>query len=299
MELADRLTGAIVVGCDGSTQSADAARWAVDRALDRGKRLVLLVAAGRPGDIEPELSHAGGLTAQVEKAQTDRVEAIAAELRERNPDVEVEVVAVPQRAAESLVNASKYADPLVIGTRGLGRLASHLLGAVADHVVTHGHGTIVVVPTSVWHMPGQQGGEVVVGYDYSQGAAAALDFAFAEAAEQGLSVRVVRGLELGELWSLRPIDVIGPRDPLDHHQARLERAVGPWRERYPNVPVRCIVKQGAVASVLLADESVDASLLVVGHRGGGGFAGLMLGSTARRVLHGARCPVAVVRGTQD
>lgn len=297
MDVQERLTGAIVVGADGSTQAADAARWAADRALDRGKRLVLLVAAGRPGDIEPELSHAGGLTAQVEAAQAERVEAMASELRGRNPGVDIDVVTVPERAAEALVNASRYADPLVIGTRGLGRLTSHLLGAVADQVVTHAKGTVVVVPTSVWHMPGQQEGDVVTGYDYSPAAGAAVDFAFAEAAEQGLGVRVLRGLELGELWNLRPLDVIGREDPLDQHQTRLEHAMRPWHERYPNVPVRYSVRQGAVASVLLADESVDASLLVVGNRGGGGFKGLMLGSTARRLLHGARCPVAVVRGT--
>lgn len=295
MELADQLTGAIVVGCDGSTQSADAARWAVDRALDRGKSLVLLVASGRKGDIEPGLLLAEGLTEQVAQAQAARVEAMAAELRERNPGVEISIVTVPERAAQALVDASAYADPLVIGTRGLGRISGHMLGAVADQAVTHGRGTIVVVPTSVWHVPGQQRGEIVVGYDASPEANAAMDWAFAEAAEERLGVRVVQALELGELWNLRPIDVLGPYDPVTHHQARLEHAVTPWRERHPQVEVRCLVRQGATASVLLSDESVDASLLVVGNRGLGGFVGLMLGSTTRRLLHDARCPVAVVR----
>lgn len=295
MDLAEQLTGAIVVGCDGSTQSADAARWAVDRALDRGKSLVLLVASGRRGDIEPGLLLAKGVTEQVEQAQSARVDAMAAELRERNSGVELRIVTVQERAAQALVDASAYADPLVIGTRGLGRISAHMLGAVADQVVTHGRGTIVVVPTSVWHVPGQQRGEIVVGYDYSSEADRAMDWAFAEATHERLPVRVVQALELGELWNLRPIDVLGPHDPLVHHQSQLERAVTPWRERYPEVEFRCLVRQGATASVLLADESVDASLLVVGNRGLGGFVGLMLGSTARRLLHGARCPVAVVR----
>lgn len=295
MELAERLAGAIVVGCDGSTQSADAARWAVDRAVDRGKALVLLVASGRDGDIQPGLLLAEGLTEQVAQAQAIRVDAMAAELRERNPGVDIRIVTVPERAAQTLVDASEYADPLVIGTRGLGRISAHMLGAVADQVVTHGRGTIVVVPTSVWHVPGQQRGDIVVGYDYSPEANRAMDFAFAEAVEERLPVRVVQALELGELWNLRPIDVLGPHDPVVQHESRLESAVAPWRERHPNVGVRCLVRQGATASVLLSDESVDASLLVVGNRGLGGFVGLMLGSTTRRLLHGARCPVAVVR----
>ncbi len=295
MALAGELAGRVVAACDGSTQSADAARWAADQALRRGKGLTLLVAGGRTADVEPGVLLADGLTDQLARSQERRVEALATELRDRDPDLGLRVLTVPERAAQVLVEASEYADPLVIGTRGLGRLSGHLLGAIADQVVTHGRGTIVVIPTSVWHSPGQQEGDIVVGYDYSPAAAAAMDFAFAEAESARVPVRVVRALELGELWNLRPIDVLGPRDPITHHEAHLEVALSSWRERYPTVEVHPKVRQGATASVLLGDESVDASMLVVGNRGLGGFAGLMLGSTARRLLHHARCPVAVVR----
>lgn len=59
--------------------------------------------------------------------------------------------------------------------------------------------------------------------------------------------------------------------------------------------LRLAVKEGNAARVLL-DESEDAVMLVVGSRGHGGFAGLLLGSVSASVAEHATCPVLVVHG---
>jgi nucleotide-binding universal stress UspA family protein len=62
---------------------------------------------------------------------------------------------------------------------------------------------------------------------------------------------------------------------------------------FPGVPVSFVSGTGRPAEVLLS-EAVGAELLVVGSRGSGGFAGLIMGSVTQKVLAHADCPVAVL-----
>jgi len=63
---------------------------------------------------------------------------------------------------------------------------------------------------------------------------------------------------------------------------------------HPEVVIGSEVVEGSAARVLL-DASKDADLLVVGSRGHGGFAGMLLGSVSQHVVAHASCPVIVVR----
>jgi len=65
----------------------------------------------------------------------------------------------------------------------------------------------------------------------------------------------------------------------------------------PSVSCEGEAVEGQPADVLL-DQARNASLIVVGNRGHGGFASLLLGSTSQQVVHHATCPVLVVRGAE-
>ncbi len=100
-----------------------------------------------------------------------------------------------------------------------------------------------------------------------------------------------------------PIHGVGPTTPWHYDpdqaatQARrmLAETLAGWAEKYPDVDVHAVARHDMHPVLALVEESRDAGILVVGSRGRGGFAGLLLGSVSQSLVDNAQCPVAVVR----
>ncbi|NUT37667.1 MAG: universal stress protein [Hamadaea sp.] len=143
-------------------------------------------------------------------------------------------------------------------------------------------------------------GAVVVGVDGSAQALEAVDLAAAEAVRHGCALRVVHAF----IWPymhvpLGPSEAGPPEGGLRHQAERLvEEAVDRARASAPGLEVTGEVLTGSGGEVLIAC-SRTAALVVVGDRGLGAFAGLLLGSVAVHVAAHARCPVLVRRGARD
>jgi nucleotide-binding universal stress UspA family protein len=137
---------------------------------------------------------------------------------------------------------------------------------------------------------------IVVGVDGSPDSRKALTWAAAEAADHRAELVVVNVWEHTLLPPAGSVSVSERYVP-DPSQATAEELVAVIKEELgeePRVLVQPRVKQGSPAKVLI-EESGGADLLVVGTRGHGGFAGLVLGSVSQHVAAYAQCPVAVVR----
>ncbi|MFY1668638.1 universal stress protein [Plantactinospora sp. WMMB334] len=138
---------------------------------------------------------------------------------------------------------------------------------------------------------------VVVGYDASESAQAALGWALDEGARAGVPVRLIFAFEWQAVaGSIAPVPGNWP-DQGAREDARkmVDAAVSQARQTHPEVTVTGTVVDGA-AAVVLRELSRKARLLVLGSRGHGGFADLLLGSTSITVTAHAHCPVVVVRG---
>ncbi|MEU1846145.1 universal stress protein [Micromonospora sp. WMMA1998] len=135
-------SGPVVVGSDGSPSALRALGFAVERAAQRDVPLRVLRAWEPPGDrwVPPDFD-------PEETAATERAaaEAELAPWRESFPDVPVEIEAVPGSAAALLVEASRPAQLVVVGSRGRGGLRGMLLGSVSQQLIQHAHCPVAVV----------------------------------------------------------------------------------------------------------------------------------------------------------
>ncbi|NUP53334.1 MAG: universal stress protein [Catenulispora sp.] len=137
---------------------------------------------------------------------------------------------------------------------------------------------------------------VVVGYDRSASSEHALLVAAQEARARQAGLTVVHAYHYARPSTPMVFPPPALQEVFDKAALEIaEKGADHVRSRYPDLDVRAGAGAGPAAQVLLT-AARDAELLVVGSRGRGGFAGLLLGSVSMRVLDGAACPVVVARG---
>ena len=136
--------------------------------------------------------------------------------------------------------------------------------------------------------------QVVVGVDGSEQSKRALQWAGDEASKHGAELLIVStwATPLGGRLAAPPEEV--SNQLAQDTEAMLRRTLSETLGDSPQVPVNATVTRGYPAQVLV-ELSDNADLLVVGSRGRGGFAGLLLGSVSQHVATNARCTVVVVR----
>jgi nucleotide-binding universal stress UspA family protein len=144
--------GIIVVGVDGSDSSRAALAWALAEAKLRGSTLRavhawMIPALGTgeaPWAMMPPDSYVEVSADEIEKATHD---ALDRELAEAGPDPGLAVERFVQEgpAADVIVDASKDAELVVVGTRGRGAIKTLLLGSTSQHVIQHATCPVVVV----------------------------------------------------------------------------------------------------------------------------------------------------------
>lgn len=138
----------IVVGVDGSPGSTRALMWAAAQAARCDASLRIVTAFLAP-DLGPEAYEYGPPSKEVEAAAAEQARRRAAEAVEQArrvlPADRVSTEVLPGGAAAVLIDQSRQADLLVVGSRGLGGFRGLLLGSVSHECVSHAACPVVVV----------------------------------------------------------------------------------------------------------------------------------------------------------
>jgi nucleotide-binding universal stress UspA family protein len=290
------MTRSIVVGVDGSSSALAAAHYAAAIAGRRHATLSLIHVIDTPFYGYGPVGLAGSHTLSDEhqhRSALKMLQETANDIESSHQEVKVESRLQTGGIAARLIEESADAQLTVLGSRGMGGFASLMLGSVSTQTAAYGHGPIIVVRPAAAPQ-----GPILVGFDGSAAARAALDFGVQEALSRQAPLLVANTYwEQPRRWHHKPAN-----DPLTTARHQAEQLINdalqtPCKE-HPDLryDIRTIHNPNPAHS--LVEESARAGLTVIGSRGRGGFAGLLLGSVSRTLIHHAAGPVAVIHPTE-
>jgi nucleotide-binding universal stress UspA family protein len=284
--------GTIVVGVDASAQSLRALAWAVKQSVAEHRILTLVHAL----HVVPQSFMDAAIVYQQDAETRLRAEGqqvlddAAAEVARIASGVKVEQVLSISDPRALLLELSRDAAMVVLGSRGRGQLRTLLLGSVGTALVRHAHCPVVV------HRPGNPGtvrNGILVGVDASPESQTVLDFAYREASFHDLPLTL---LHCG--WDPHA-DALGSYlvaesivDP-ESERLALAEAIAGMAEKYPEVRTTTEIVRGLPQEALLrAGERMN--MIVVGAHVPGHTSHRLFGSVATSVVEHATCAVAVV-----
>jgi nucleotide-binding universal stress UspA family protein len=284
----------IIVAVDGSPASNAAVSWAAHDAVMRHLPLTLVHVVNPVAPPWPQIPVPDGFAVWQEN-EGRRILAnalkIAQDTAKGDRPIRVESELMFSTTVPTLVDLSKDAKLMVVGSSGRGVLARGLLGSVSSSLVRSAHCPVAVIRDEDLPMPDPAQAPVLLGIDGSPASELATAIAFDEASRRRVDLTAVHAWSDVEIFELPGLDWSAVK--AEEERSLAERLAG-WQERYPDVTVHRILVCDRPARVLV-EKSESAQLVVLGSRGRGGFTGVLLGSVSNAVVQSVRVPVIVAR----
>jgi len=271
----------VVVGIDGSRSAVDAALWAVDEAVGRDipLRLVYAVDANTAGT-DP---HDGARDlARAEVAVRHALTAVES----TDKPVKIEVEILQDLPTNALLQASRRAALLCVGSIGLKHSAHGRIGSTAAALASSARCPVAVVRGHDPLRAEQQW--VVAEVDESAASEGVLRLALEEARLRGAPLRVLT------TWQSRFTDIHDGNAVADGNRlarAQLGRRLAQWKKRYPDLDVSAVAVHCSTLKFLTKNAG-SIQLLIVGHEQAQGITALV-GPPGYAALHNAECSVLI------
>jgi nucleotide-binding universal stress UspA family protein len=286
----------LIVGIDGSPESEAAMTWALEQAARRELDVELVYALA-----VPVVSDAYGMVMtrpdidELTDYSQKLLDAALASAKAKAPDLEVSARLASGPPAAVLLEASKHADALVVGTRGLGAISGKLLGSVSVRLAGKSVCPAYIVPPE-WEEHRRPDAPVLVGVDGSEHSDAALHLALEEARCRGVGLTVLCAYHVP--WLARPIEPAAIAEFEESERWLAEKTIAESLERvkghaFSDVPIEQVTVKALPADALV-EASKDAVLTVVGSRGRRSLSRAILGSVSRALMQETERPIAVV-----
>jgi len=286
----------VVVGFDGSADALAALRWATHYARTEG----VLTAAHLVWSADHCPSRvreraAASTAGDLEVAARELLADAAAGCAGSGGRVDVEERVTAGDPATVLLAASGPAGLLVLGRHGSARMRHLLSGSVTAECLHRASVPVAVIQADKL---GRSDGPVVVGVDGSPASIEALRWADRYARRRDVALRVVHA------WQPAPPLAVGFYTSLafsalrEVAQAVLDTSIETAFGGDERGKIEPVLTTGGAGHGLI-EAAANAQLLVVGARGQGGFAQLLVGSTAQQCVHHAPCPTVVIHGEPE
>ena len=259
-------------------------------AEHRTLTLVHAVHIGSPAFMDAAAVYQSDAEARLRAEGLQVLDEAVAEVERLAPDLAVDQVLRIMDPRAVLLELSRDAAMVVLGSRGRGRLRSLLLGSVGTALVRHAQCPVVV------HRPGNPGlvrNGILVGVDASPESRIVLEFAYREASLRDLPLTLLHcGLDAHADAMGAYLVAESIVDP-ETERLALAEAIAGMAEKYPEVRTATEIVSGLPQEALLrAGERMN--MIVVGAHVPGHTSHRLFGSVATSVVEHATCAVAVV-----